>query len=318
MEVRLAVLGYLLEESNQNADRVKKLGELLAILAAFFGQKFTFKFQKLVKEVMGAQIEGGGKSGSWALTLPHSLWPISLARQPVVHPDLLPHLAEFQSAYQSKFPKRKLQAILPDVGSVELLFNRKMTLRVSTLQASALLLFTKRKTKWTCTDLAARVGVQEEHLLEALRPAIEEKILRSDEGSLQVETSTSAVKNTAMLLTSPQILQMVEAAHGMVAFKDTSVAAPVQQPTSQITYVHKEHKFRVQAFIVRTLKKEQSAGIDELNERIRAHFSLENENQSELKIDLKQADIDKNVTDLAQKDFLAVDEDLNLYEYVKA
>ena len=126
MEVRLAVLGHLLDEANQTAERLKKLSELFGILASFFGQKFTFKFQKLVKEVTGAQIKDESKSGSWALTLPHSLWPISLAKHPAVHPDLVSHLSEFQAAYQAKFPKRKLQAILPDVGSVELLFNRKV------------------------------------------------------------------------------------------------------------------------------------------------------------------------------------------------
>jgi hypothetical protein len=87
--------------------------------------------------------------------------------------------------------------------------------------------------------------------------------------------------------------------------------------------VHKEHKFRLQSFIVKTLKKEMSLSKPDLFSKINSKFgvlltnnsSSEFEGHQDLLLDLKQEDIDKNINDLIEREFMSFDEDLGLYVY---
>lgn len=47
-----------------------------------------------------------------------------------------------------------------------------------------------------------------------------------------------------------------------------------QAVTPSLKYVHKEHKFRVQSFMIKTLKKELSISKKDLIDRILGKFTL--------------------------------------------
>ena len=83
-------------------------------------------------------------------------------------------------------------------------------------------------------------------------------------------------------------------------------------PTLEQKYVHKEHKFRVQSYIIKMLKKELTINIDEMFKRVEEYFG---ENNSCL-IKLEKENISKNIDDLETKGYLEKDEDLGFFEYV--
>ena len=80
MELRMQMFGLVID----NVDKLSKdsklhnqITYLFKVLGEFFGHRFCFKFQSLLKEAMNHQTSTPTEPG--ALTLPHTMWPISNA-----------------------------------------------------------------------------------------------------------------------------------------------------------------------------------------------------------------------------------------------
>jgi hypothetical protein len=95
---------------------------------------------------------------------------------------------------------------------------------------------------------------------------------------------------------------------------EPDMEAPAEASDStQLKYVHKEHRFRVQSYIVKELKKEMSISFDSLVSRVANHFRQ----SKDLLIDMSPENIQKNIDDLIEKSYVSRDEDLGVYEYVR-
>jgi hypothetical protein len=142
---------------------------------------------------------------------------------------------------------------------------------------------------------------------------VKHSLIRVSQDELQLEESLKGNKN--ILLPSIQILDMIEDSNqGSTPTLSQLAPQTPKKSSPSLKYVHKEHKFRIQAFIVRMLKKEDSVNVEELHERVLKRFSL-SDTPSDLVLDLSKENILKNIEDLIEKEFLTEDKDLNLYTY---
>lgn len=73
-------------------------------------------------------------------------------------------------------------------------------------------------------------------------------------------------------MNSIDILHLMHRDHGFVAFKDLASHQPSVASKSSVDYVHKEHKHRVQAFVMKTVKKRGNLTLENLQNETREFF----------------------------------------------
>ena len=135
-------------------------------------------------------------------------------------------------------------------------------------------------------------------------------------------SSTTFSTDTAPILDFIQALSHQDGA-SKAQTSDPDAAQNESATISLIPYKHKEHKHRLQAFIVKFLKGQSggTAAIELMHDTVLKKFTINSlsnpmiSSASDLKIDMTQAEVDKNIAELIDRGFMEKDEDLQCYEY---
>lgn len=114
--------------------------KLLARLREYSGGKLDHRLRVLLKNYKEDQ-DNVLIPGITVTTVPQAIWPLEFAnplKLQVIPAPMMILADSFTAAYRSKFQQRKL-IFLGAFGTAELIMDRRITLKVATIQAAALM-----------------------------------------------------------------------------------------------------------------------------------------------------------------------------------
>eukprot|EP00347_Sterkiella_histriomuscorum_P020209 403338677 len=321
-ELRKLLIMRQIENAEFSKVKIQQEKQLCNFLQQSFGIAFVHKQNMILNEISENQAIDIKHETSQTLQLkifPAATWINEIQNQvktQIINPQLLSLTNGFNEGYKAKFKNRNIK-ILSNIGQVFLAFDKKYEISVNTYQATILLQFNQQSTI-NFNDLRDKLlQTDDDILLFQLNPIIENKILTLDSNQVLSVAQNYTQLKTDCNITSNQIVDFYRQKHlkgtSQQSLSDTQKNLQFTSDSHTIKYNHKEHKYRVQAFIMRQLKQHSQIKKNDLFKIVCEKFSQGSSGNAG--IELIQENFDKCMEEIIEKEFAREDVG-EIYTYI--
>ncbi|CDW73498.1 protein cul-1 [Stylonychia lemnae] len=313
-ELRKSLIQRVIEgqaSTSQQQFNVKNEKLLCQLLQQSFGKNFIHKLNLIIheQEEDKSDIKHSLANQLQVISFPTAMWINEVQnplKQQIMHPQLLNLTVQFQESYKAKFKNRNLQ-FLTAIGKVELILDKKYEILVNTTQASMLLHFNERKQHEISSLRDKQLQIDDDIFKAFLMPLLNNKTLEITQDNIQLSSDLSQLgKQNNCYISSKDIVKFYRNKHLRGTSANDDVSGNSNEAKKVVKYLYKEHKFKIQAYIMRVLKSSFKINKKELFQKIYQKYLEDG-------IEVVQESIDKCMEEIYEKEYAKEEGDNYLY-----